>query len=84
MLDVIIFRSHIGQLNVIRFLSVVLCLQVIMHNTSILYCCCGSGSRMFLDLLDPVPSLFVQLQILSSPSKNSQNYRDFYFFVTTL
>jgi hypothetical protein len=32
--------------------------------------------RMFLDLLDPDPSLFVRIQIIPSPSKNSKKNRD--------
>jgi hypothetical protein len=31
---------------------------------------------MFLGLLDPDPSLFVRIQIIASPSKNSKKNRD--------
>jgi hypothetical protein len=38
--------------------------------------------RMFLDLPDPDPSLFVGIRILSSSGKNSKKNLDFYCFVT--
>jgi hypothetical protein len=40
---------------------------------------------MFLDLLDPNPSLFarIRIRVLLSSSKNSKKNLDFHYFVTT-
>jgi hypothetical protein len=40
--------------------------------------------RMFLDLQDPNPSLFVRIRILPSQTKNSKKNLDSYCFVTSI